>query len=246
MPNRRPRSHRYPGVPLAEAVELARTVESRGLDGLPAPPIAEALGYKNIKSNAFSGTLSAARQFGLLRLEAGGYALTELAREVLHPVAPDDASALRRALREPPLYAELTTRFAGSKVPEPPVLANLLYHQHKITAAAKAAAAESFLTSARQAGLLGDDGVLRPEGGPAPASASVPAETPSVKPREPRPRRPDPDRSRSAVRLDLPLWGPDAGKLIRFRAPASMTPESLDRFLQALRLHVRIEEPPTE
>jgi hypothetical protein len=48
--------------------------------------------------------------------------------------------------------------------------------------------------------------------------------------------------SSSDVRIDLRLWGADAGKSIKLRVPESITPESLDRLLQALRLHVRVEE----
>jgi hypothetical protein len=44
------------------------------------------------------------------------------------------------------------------------------------------------------------------------------------------------------VRIDLRLWGTDAGKSIKLRVPESITPESFERLLQALRLHVRIEE----
>src|SRR4051812_50212663 len=83
---KRERSTRYPGVPLAESVELCRFVDDRGLDGLTAADIATALGYKNIKTNTFSARLSAARQFGLLALKEEGYALTPLARAILHPV----------------------------------------------------------------------------------------------------------------------------------------------------------------
>ena len=63
---KRERSTRYPGVTLAEALKLCESVEDLGVDGLSAPDIASALGYKNIKTNTFSARLSAARQFGLL------------------------------------------------------------------------------------------------------------------------------------------------------------------------------------
>ncbi len=43
------------------------------------------------------------------------------------------------------------------------------------------------------------------------------------------------------VSLDLPLWDEDEGKLIRVRAPRSITRASFERFLQAFRLSVRIE-----
>ena len=45
------------------------------------------------------------------------------------------------------------------------------------------------------------------------------------------------------VRLDLRLWDADAGKTIRVRAPQTITPASFERFLQAFRLLVRVEEP---
>src|SRR3954454_2904471 len=116
---KRERSTRYPGVPLAESVQLCKFIEGRGLDGLTASDVATALGYKNIKTNTFSARLSAARQFGLLALKDERYALTPLARSVLHPVDPSGVTRLyRQALVEPPLYAELAGQFAGKRVPE--------------------------------------------------------------------------------------------------------------------------------
>jgi hypothetical protein len=230
---RRERSTRYPGVPLSDCVELARFVETRGLDGLTAADIATALGYKNIKTNTFSARLSAARQFGLLALANDGYSLTPLAREILHPVDPSDLPRLyRRAFVEPPIYAELAERLAEKRVPEAAILANVLYHNHQIIASAKESAAEAFLASARFAGALGDDQVLRLQGPPAPTPAPAVA---TASARASRPARPASD-----VRIDLRLWGDDAGKVIRVRAPESITAESFERLLQALRLHVKI------
>lgn len=239
-PPRRGRSARYPGVPLGEALELCRTIEDRGLDGLPAGELAAALGYKNIKTNTFSARLSSARQFGLLTLTAAGYTLTPLARSILHPVEPADLPGLfRQALLAPPLYAELGGRLAEKKVPEAAILGNVLYHHFHITASAKLAAAEAFLESARSAGALGEDGHFRPRGPAAPPPAPAVPAAPPPGPAAPRDPRPAP----SGVRIDLRLWGPDQGKTIRLRAPEVMTPASFERFLQAIRLHVRIEDP---
>jgi hypothetical protein len=227
------------------------------VDGLSAPDIATALGYRNIKTNTFSARLSAARQFGLLSLTGDGYALTPLAREILHPVDPDDLPRLRRqALLKSPLYAELAERMAGKKVPEAAILGNVLYHNHQIIATAKQAAAEAFLESARFAGSLGDDQVLRPEGPPRDDAAGTPTGQPGARtqangspalsadrPTPPPAVRPAPRPRAGEVRLDLRLWDADAGKTIRLRAPESITPASLERFLQALRLLVRVEEP---
>ena len=125
----------------------------------------------------------------------------------------------------------------------------MLYHNHQIIATAKQVAAEAFLESARFAGALGEDHVLRPNGiAPAltessPTSANGQAApghalaSPVVEPRH--------ERS-SDVRIDLRLWGSDAGKAIRVRAPEVITPDSFERLLQTLRLHLRIEEPAPE
>jgi hypothetical protein len=223
---KRERSARYPGVPLDDAIDFCRLIDERGLDGLSAGEIAEALGYKNLKTNTFSARLSAARQFGLLVLHAEGYRLSPLCRSILHPAEPAEVPQLyRQAFLTPPLYAELVRRLGGKRAPDAAVLANLLYHNHKITASAKQAAAESFLESARLAGALRTDGTFD-VGIAAPLTP-----TSAAKPRS----------APSAVRIDLRLWGADQGKVIRVRAPESITAASLERLLQALRLHLHIE-----
>ena len=241
---RRERSTRYPGVNLAESLKFAAAIDALGVDGMSSAAIAAALGYKNIKTNTFSARLSAARQFGLLHLTGDCYALSPLARAILHPVDRDELPRLfRQALLKPPLYADLAERLAGRRVPEATILGNVLYHNHQIIASAKQPAAEAFLESARFAGAINDDQVFCPDGfapaAPAPAQPTAPTE----------PARPAPalqDRSgageaEAEVRLDLRLWDADQGKTIRLRAPQTMTAASFERFLQALRLLVRIE-----
>ncbi len=230
---KRERSTRYPGSPLAECIEFARFIETKGLDGLPATEVALAMGYKSVKTNTFSAPLSAARQFGLLTLKDDAYSLTQLARSILHPVDPAELPRLhRKALLEPPLYAELAQRLADKRVPEAAILANVLYHQHHIIATAKDAAAETFLQSARFAGVLGDEGIFRPQGEPlAPPLPDAPKAADPVARRE----------SSRDVRLDLRLWGDDQGKTIRLRAPETISAESFERFLQAFHLLVKVE-----
>jgi hypothetical protein len=249
---KRERSTRYPGVPLGESVELCQFIQSKGLDGLTAADIATSLGYKNIKTNTFSAKLSAARQFGLLILKDEGYTLTPLARAILHPVDPAETPRLyRQALLEPPLYADLAAQFGDKKLPEAGILGNVLYHNHQIIATAKQAAAESFLESARFAGALGEDNVFRPNGPIHPD----PHPSPIIANGHPTPLNPSqpiklpvesPPTLHRDVRIDLRLWGQDAGKSIRLRAPEVITPESYDRLIQALHLHLRIEDAPQE
>jgi hypothetical protein len=230
----RERSARYPGVDLGESIDFCRRIDQKGADSLPAAEIAAALGYSNVRTNSFSARLSAARQFGLIDLRGESYTLTPRARSILHPVEAADLPRLHHeAFLEPPLYASLATRLAGRRVPEPGSLANLLYHQEQITAAAKRTAALAFLASARFAGAIGSDGVLRTpdeQAAPGPPPAREADFRPSARP--------------SPVRIDLRLWGPDAGKAVRVRAPEAMTKTSFERLLAALRLHIRIEDDP--
>ncbi len=236
---RRERSTRYPGVPLSDSVKLCEFIQAHGLDGLTAGDIATALGYKNIKTNTFSARLSAARQFALLDLTGDGYALTPLARSILHPVERGETPKFyRQALLAPTLYAELSERLSGKKVPETAILANILYHHHQIIATAKDSAAEAFLDSAKFAGALGDDGIFRP-GGVEPPKPEV---TPPLPVRDIKPIVMTDSPRSSDVRIDLRLWGSDQGKTIRVRAPESVSRASFERFLQALTLHVRIED----
>jgi hypothetical protein len=250
---KRERSTRHPSVPLAESVELCRFIEGHGLDGMTAADIATSLGYKNIKTNTFSARLSAARQFGLLILKDEGYSLTPLSRSILHPVDPADIQRLyRQALLQPPIYADLANQFADKKLPDANILGNFLYHNHQIIPTAKQAAAEAFLESAKFAGAIGDDNVYRANGQPGPATPEVPAAPPARSNGQPapalvlhEPTTPRPPRS-DDMRIDLRLWGTDAGKAIRVRAPEVITPASFERLIQTLRLHLRIEEPEAE
>jgi hypothetical protein len=236
---KRERSARYPGAPLGDVVELCRFLDARGLDGLSANDIGTALGYKNIKTSAVSARLSAARQFGLLTVSESSYSLTPLARSIVHPVVPDDLPSLyRQALLSSPLYADLLQRFSGKKVPDAAILGNVLYHHHDITARAKESAAEVFLESLRFAGAIGEDGVVRSsvEERKQAEAATVRVDREPVGPIAPK------GPSSPSVRIDLRLWGPDQGKVIRVRAPEAITPASFERLLQALKLHLRIEE----
>ena len=270
---RRERSARYPGATLFDAIDLTREMSQRGVDGLPSASVAAAMGYKNIKTQTFSARLSAARQYGLITLRDGGYALTELARSILHPIDPGRLPSLHRtAFLHPSLNAELCEKLEGRKVPDSPALANWLYHNHQITAAAKDAAAEVFLSTARELRVLGDDGFLR-VGVALPAVAdetlsAAPVEDPtrivqtsrlvnssssspvSMKSPQPAPVHVGESRVPSEplvqggdlISFDLRLWGRDEGKLIRLSAPESITRASLERFLKTFELMVRVEE----
>jgi hypothetical protein len=247
---------------MADAVEFCRQIDGLGIDGLTAPQIATAMGYKKVKSNTFSGRLSSARQFGLIDLADQNYTLTELVLRIIHPFDPEEVpQLLRQACQLPPLFAELMKHYAGKRLPEPEILGNLLMHRHQITASAKMAAAESFYASIQHAGLLDETRVLDAQAnqlsGHASASEiratalSIPQL--AISPVVSKPPEVEPNlglvrstlksaTSHDEVRLDLTLWDEDQGKQIRLRAPSTMTQASLDRFIQSLKLAIRVRE----
>lgn len=270
--SRRERSARYPSVPLQEAIAFCRQMDELGIDGLNAAQIATAMGYRNVKTNTFSGRLSSARQFQLIVLNDQNYSLTELALRIIHPIDPAEVSQLlRQACQAPHLYTELIRHYAGKRLPEAEILGNLLMHRYQITASAKASAAEAFLESLRFVGLMNDQRMVDAGSSAgemafplvdgrfaAPAQSSPAARSGSESHAAPaaiapavsvQPRRAEavrPPRQEDEVRLDLTLWDADQGKLIRLRAPSTMTRESMDRFLDALRLAVRVVDPANE
>jgi len=266
--SRRERSARYPSVPLQEAIAFCRQIDELGIDGLGATQIATAMGYRNVKTNTFSGRLSSARQFQLIALNDQNYSLTELALRIIHPIEPAEVPQLQRqACLAPHLYAELIRHYAGKRLPEAEILGNLLMHKYQITASAKAAAAEAFLESLRFVGLMNDQrlvetGTASPDpsfglidsrfsGAPvAPIPArSLPETEPAAKSsagagtafRGQATAKPRPENE---VRLDLTLWDTDQGKRIRLRAPSTVTRSSMNRFLESLRLAVRVIDDP--
>jgi hypothetical protein len=184
---------------------------------LPAPAIARALGYQSVRTNSFSARLSSARQFGLVTLRSKACSTTALAQAILKTTEPRaQQRSYQEALRQPPLYAALIEQLAGKRLPEADVLAEVIARHYPVTAAGKRAAALAFLASVRFAGAVSDGGVLQ-----------LGSETAGIEP---------------PVQIELPLWGRDLGKTIALRVPASISGASFERLLQALRVHVRIEE----
>lgn len=258
--SRRERSARYPSTTLEDAINFCRQIDELGVDGLNSAQIASAMGYRNVKTNTFSGRLSSARQYGLIDLSDQSHTLSQLARRIIHPMDPDEIpTLLRQACQSPPLYAELLRSYAGKRLPEPDILGNLLMHKHHITAVARNIAAEAFFASIKYAGILLENRLVDESAGEAAMLVSPkltsarPAIRSSRAAAEPEAettfRHSDynPHRNHSGkttgeneVRIDLALWDADEGKHIRFKAPSTITRASYERFLQAFQLAVRI------
>jgi hypothetical protein len=158
----RRRSARYPAASLSQTIAFVRGIEARRTDGTTAEAIARATGYRNIRTRSFSARLSSARQFGLLGMHRGIYTLTERGRALAKPTEADDKGSLMlQAFLAPPLYAELALSLAGRPLPDAAALASRLERGHEIAPAARERAAEVFLASAREAGVVDSENVLR-------------------------------------------------------------------------------------
>ena len=225
------------------------------------------MGYRNVKTNTFSGRLSSARQFQLIVLNDQNYSLTELALRIIHPIDPGEVSQLlRQACLAPHLYAELIRHYAGKRLPEAEILGNLMMHKYQITASAKSSAADAFLDSLRFVGMMNDQRLVESISGAdsgfslaesrVAGSVATASSAPAASVNEPVAKaaiaqmptarrseiaRPKPENE---VRLDLTLWDSDQGKRIRLRAPSTVTRSSMARFLEALRLAVRVVDDP--
>jgi hypothetical protein len=227
----RRRSARYPAASLSQTIAFVRGIEARRTDGTTAEAIARATGYRNIRTRSFSARLSSARQFGLLGMHRGIYTLTERGRALAKPTEADDKGSLMlQAFLAPPLYAELALSLAGRPLPDAAALASRLERGHEIAPAARERAAEVFLASAREAGVVDSENVLRLGDGGGTEVVRGRSALASGAGRE--------------VRATLQLHGADQGKQLEIRAPASMTRSSFERLVAALEVLIRVDDVP--
>jgi hypothetical protein len=152
------RSRAYPVSPLETAVEDLKTLDRElGRVRHDRDAVAQALGYKS-GSGAAARKVAALVQYGFVERHKDEYQVAELADHVLHPTTERErAEALRMAFFNVALFEEVVNSFrAGGRLPGQ--LANLLYRQHRITAAAKEEVAEILLASAESAGIIDGEG----------------------------------------------------------------------------------------
>lgn len=227
------RSRAYPALCLEEARRLAREILARlGEGAFSREVLGETLGYSNAHGGPGARKIAALAQYGLLRRKAGLYSPTALARNI---VTSNCESALRQAVHRPPLFAALLERYAPQgRVPAQ--LDGVLWRDYGITRKASRQAAETFLRSARYAGLMAQNGELVPvasevEAGDrlgSPASDRAEAESAATGPA-------------SEQRFELALTG---GRVARIFLPLSLCRRDLDivrRQLEVLEYQVSKE-----
>lgn len=153
------RSRAYPALSLEEARRLAGEIlAGLGEGAFSREILGEALGYSNAHGGPGARKIAALAQYGLLRRKAGLYSPTVLAQRI---VTSNSEAALRQAVRQPQLFSALLERYAPQgRVPAQ--LEGVLWRDYGITRRASRRAAETFLRSARYAGVMDRDGELLP------------------------------------------------------------------------------------
>ena len=156
------RSAAYPAIPLNEAIDFAATIaRSLGFNqSFKREDVAQAVGRSE---GGVIRDIAACVHFGLFeRRQSEGYATSPLLKEILNPISNKERGiSLVRALRSPKLYDAIITKFDGGVLPTE--LKIHLVRFHSIADKVSVAAAETFFTSAKFAGVLNDSNLLSVE-----------------------------------------------------------------------------------
>lgn len=158
------RSRLYPRYDLEDSIKFIESLYKLGGSRVSVTALAADVG-KAVNNSGFSGRVSSSKQFGLLTQDSGKLSVSSLGKEILVPRGTAEKNAaITTALSTPDLYKDLVGDFNGKVVPDIPTLANRLFHDYRIEAAAKDAAAKNFIRSAAFAGVL-QNGILVVQGG---------------------------------------------------------------------------------
>lgn len=158
----KPKSKDYPAYTLEKTVEFV----SKFKDFPPNKPIAYDVAAKECNVSAttksFGYTLSAARQYGLIATSTGrSFTLLPAATRLIRPTESND---VLRALKvecfsTPKLYSELISSYSGKSIPALATLENVLITYHGILPGAAKKAAETFIDTANEVGVV-QNGIL--------------------------------------------------------------------------------------
>jgi hypothetical protein len=159
-PNGKVRSETaYPYYGLTTALTVVDAVRKSGGSEAPSSAVMAQMGVPKVTDRRWAYGIPAAIQFGLIervgRGDDGRIKLTDLATRIALPTTPEEGMAAKvAAFRTPPLYSKLLERFAGHPVPQKEGLRNLLFREFGIVESMAAYAAEAFLDSLKDAGLI--------------------------------------------------------------------------------------------
>lgn len=158
----RERSPLYPQFTINEILDFIQEINKIGGKKVSINTIASVLDT-SVKTNAFKSKISTAKQFGLIRGTGGVVETTELAKRILFPVNDNDThKAIIESFLSAPLYQKIVERYENRALPTIDKLGNILLLEYHLTKNAKNIAAEKFIESAEQIGIL-KNGIITSE-----------------------------------------------------------------------------------
>ena len=145
----------YPRASWDECVEFAKTVSSFNLKAVSYNEVAKKYGLTSPTAKSFTAKVGACKQFGLITTSGGNtIQLTDTCKRIIFPTGEDVSAIMRACFGMPPLYTKLIATYDGKAVPSKDLLANILMNDHKIQRSVKDQAAQLFIESAEQLGLI--------------------------------------------------------------------------------------------
>lgn len=149
------KSAQYPMVSWNVCIEFVKTVSSFNLKVVSYAEVAKKYGLNSPKAKSFTSKVSTCKQFGLLTTSGGNtIQLTDTCKRILYPTGEDITPIMKACFGMPPLYTKLIAAYDGKAVPSKDLLANILMNDHKIQKSVKDNAAQVFIESAEQLGLI--------------------------------------------------------------------------------------------
>lgn len=167
------RSAGFPGVTLADAVELTKRVANYGTKHT-AESVAGHLGHSTTNSGPFRSKVAALKDYGLLSGRGDEIIVTVLGKELAHPgVTTDSQALLRAAFGSCELFATLIDALPVGVRLKPESIGNTAVTNYNVSPASKVTFTHSFVDSAEAAGFLeklsdGDVQKIETEGSGAP------------------------------------------------------------------------------
>jgi len=150
----REKSTLYPGITWNACLEFLELIDSMKLKSVSLTILAQELGLKSTNTKSFTKKISAAKQYGLIESDHGAVKITSTGRRILNPTTTNTYPIKHACFAIPPLHNKLIAEFDGKALPRLDLFENLLMESYGITKSAKKNAAECFMESAKQLGVI--------------------------------------------------------------------------------------------
>lgn len=226
------KSAQYPKSTWNDCIEFVKNVASFNLKAVSYSEVAKKYGINNPTAKSFSSKVSTCKQFGLITTTGGNtIQLTDTCKRILFPTGEDISAIMRACFGMPTLYTKLIAAYDGKAIPGKELLSNILMNDHKIQKSVKDQAAQVFIESAEQLGLIKGGILCYSE-----AEETVPAPQQTIEEDQrvelqvfPAPAVSQPTQVQTANEADyitqaIPF---ESGKIARFIIPVDATEDDL-------------------